>query len=76
MIKVVNYSTVDCGSPSPPAGGSITSLTGTLEGSRVTFRCDNVSLEMYAECQLDGNWEPDPAQFDCSQGTTTNGTII
>ena len=73
MINVVNYSTVDCGSPSPPTGGSITSLTSTLEESRVTFRCDDGSMEMDAECQPDGNWEPNPAQFDCTQGITTNG---
>ena len=74
MIKVVNYSTVDCGSPSPPADGSITSLTGTIEGSRVTFRCDDGSLEMYAECQPDGNWEPNPVQFDCSPATASSTT--
>ena len=40
------------------------------------LRCDDGSMEMDAECQSDGNWEPNPARFDCSQGTMTNGKLI
>ena len=59
IIKVVNYSTVDCGSPSPPMNGAITSQSSTLEGSRITFKCD-------AECQPNGKWQPDPAGVVCA----------
>ena len=74
----MNYSTVDCGSPSPPTNGAIISQTSTLEGSRVTFICDDgfsPSLTMYAECQPDGNWQPDPAGVVCTAATTSNGTL-
>ena len=64
---------MDCGLPSPPADSSIFSNTGTLEGARVTFRCDDgftPSLEMTAECQADGNWESIPAELVCKAVST------
>ena len=78
IIKVVTYSTVDCGSPSPPMNGAIISQTITLEGSRITFKCDDVfspPLAINAECQLDGNWQPDPAGVVCTASITFTGKL-
>ena len=30
---------------------------------------------MDAECQPDGNWQPDPAGVVCTAATTSNGTL-
>ena len=76
IIKVVDYSTVGCGSPSPPTNGAIISQSSTLEGSRITFKCDDglsPSLAMDAECQPDGNWQPDPAGVVCAALMTFTG---
>ena len=78
LIKVVNYSTVDCGSPSPPTNGAIISQTSTLEGSMITFKCDDgfsPSLAMNFECQPDGNWQPDPAGVVCAASITFTGKL-
>ena len=76
----MNYSTVDCGSPSAPINGAIISQTSTLEGSRIAFKCDDgfsPSLAMDAECQPNGNWQPDPAGVVCTAATTSkiNGKL-
>ena len=75
----MNHFTVDSGTPSPPADEAIISQTSTLEGSRITFKCDdgfNPSLVMDAECQPDGNWQPDPAGVVCTAAMTSNGKLM
>ena len=49
-----------------------------IEGSSVTYMCDDgfsPSLAMDAECQPDGNWQPDPAGVVCTAAITSNGTL-
>ena len=78
ITKVVHYFTVDCGSPSPLTNGTIISQNGTLEGSRITFECDDgfsPSLAMNSECQPDGNWQPDPAGVVCAASMTFTGKL-
>ena len=60
---------VNCTAPSPPADGSIDPYTSTVQGAKLTFRCDegfSPSGRMTAVCQASGNWEPDPASTLCS----------
>ena len=60
---------IDCGSPAPPQHGHLGPYNSTLEGSRVTFRCELGRFpigEYAAVCTSEGNWSPNPAQFVCS----------
>ena len=72
MIIIKNNITVtvtDCGAPVPPQYGLLGAYNSTLEGSRITFRCESGSFpvgEYAAICMSEGNWSPNPSQFVCS----------
>ena len=63
-------SPVDCGSPCNPRNGSVTSFTGTTNGSIAFYSCDLglvPVMEMRAVCTGNG-WSPNPADLNCSVG--------
>ena len=70
---------VDCGSPPLPTNGAIISQSSTLEGSRITFTCDDgfsPSLAIDAEFQPDGNWQPDPAGVVCTAEASLSSQLL
>ena len=61
---------VDCGSPCSPQNGSVTSYTGTTNGSLAFYSCDPglvPVMGMRAVCTGNG-WSPNPADLSCSVG--------
>ena len=58
-----------CGPPSTPPNGYIFPYTSTIEGSVVTFVCQNNDHQTLFEnfttavCNQQGNWEPSPGDF-------------
>ena len=74
----VCVSSVDCGSPQPPANGFIKTVSSTLEGAVISFQCDqgfSPPEERPATCVRDEDtgsaaWEPNPAEQTCSRNET------
>ena len=61
---------VDCGPPDNPRNGSVTSYTGTTNGSVAFYSCDPGLVPMMgrrAVCTGNG-WSPNPADLSCSVG--------
>ena len=61
---------VDCGSPYNPQNGSVTSFTGTTNGSVAFYSCDPrlvPVMGMRAVCTGNGR-SPNPADLSCSVG--------
>ena len=60
---------VDCGYPDPPVNGSFGGdITSTVEGSEITYQCDDgLTPEgtMTAVCGEDGEWRPNPGDVEC-----------
>ena len=59
----------DCGYPDPPVNGSFGGdITSTVEGSEITYQCDDgLTPEgtMTAVCGQDGEWIPNPGDVEC-----------
>ena len=71
MKSTLFYSSpVDCGSPCNPQNGSVTSYTGTTNGSVAFYSCDpGLVPEMGRRAVCTGNgWSPNPADLSCSVG--------
>ena len=71
----MHYSPVaDCGYPDPPVNGSFGGdITSTVEGSEITYQCDDgLSPEgnMTAVCGEDGEWRPNPGDVECRKNDT------
>ena len=68
---------VDCGHPSPPVNGSV-HYTGTGRDSKAMVACD-AGLALFgaalAVCDNGGTWEPNPADQQCIQYTTTGENV-
>ena len=72
---------VDCGYPGPPVNGSFGGdITSTVEGSEITYQCDDgLTPEgtMTAVCGEDGEWRPYPGDVECrstsEDSNDTNG---
>ena len=61
--------TVSCIAPTVPTNAHISNQTSIvyIEGTKVTFQCDNVShTALTTVCQADGNWNPPPSELDCN----------
>ena len=61
--------TVSCSAPAVPTDTHISyqSASVYLEGTKVTFQCDNVSHAILTTvCHADGNWSPPPSELDCN----------
>ena len=72
------FSPVDCGPPGNPRNGSVTSFTGTTNGSVAFYSCNPglvPVMGMRAVCTENG-WSPNPADLSCSVGMslTITGT--
>lgn len=60
---------IDCGDPEPPTNGSVITYSGTSEGDLVHFQCRRGLFpfeEQTAVCTLEGKWNPDPGQVECT----------
>ena len=60
--------TVVCEDPAPPSHGSIAVYTSTVEGTNLTFQCDEGYSplgEMTMTCTANGRWEPNPKDTKC-----------
>ena len=69
-IKQCSYPLVDCGSPCNPRNGSVTSYTGTTNGSVAFYSCNPglvPVMGMRAVCTGNG-WSPNPADLSCTVG--------
>ena len=69
-IKQNSYPLVDCGSPCNPRNGSVTSYSGTTNGSVAFYSCDPglvPVMRMRAECTGNG-WSPNPVDLSCTVG--------
>ena len=69
-IKQNSYSLVDCDSPCNPRNGSVTSYSGTTNGSVAFYSCDPglvPVMGMRAVCTGNG-WSPNPADLSCTVG--------
>ena len=61
---------VDCGPPCNPRNGSVTSYTGTRNGSVAFYSCDSglvPVMGMRTVCTRNG-WSPNPADLGCTVG--------
>ena len=71
-IKLISSSPpVDCGLPGNPRNGTVTSYTGTTNGSVAFYSCDPGLVpegRMRAVCTGNG-WSPNPADLSCTVGT-------
>ena len=68
MINTFNPFTAVCENPAPPCHGSITVYTSTVEGTTLTFQCDegySPTGEMTTTCTANGQWEPNPEDTEC-----------
>lgn len=66
IIHFMNH-VADCGTPLARSGVSLI-FNSTLEGSQLTFRCDESPNEtINASCLSDGRWSVDLNQYSCSE---------
>ena len=59
-----------CNDPPPPFKGSIGGYTSTVEGSVVTFYCNEGLTpegQMNTTCASNGSWTPNPADLICNE---------
>ena len=70
---------VDCGDPDPPVNGSFGGdITSTVEGSEITYQCDDgLAPEgtMTAVCGQDGEWRPNPGDVECRSTTEDSKSL-
>lgn len=70
------FNVVNCGDPSPPANGTLSSYSHTREGSTVDFQCHEgfVPSEIRtATCTYQQRWIPEPEAHNC---ILAEGTLI
>ena len=70
MLEFVPFSVATCHDPIPPMNGSIGGYTSTVEGSVVTFYCNEGLIpaeQMNTTCASNGSWTPNPAELICSE---------
>ena len=61
--------TVSCIAPPVPTNAHISFQSSSvyIEGTKVTFQCDNVShAALTSVCQANGSWTPSPSELVCS----------
>ena len=61
--------TVSCSAPVVPTDAHISNQSASvyLEGTKVTFQCDNVSHAVLTTmCHANGNWCPPPSELACN----------
>ena len=64
----IGMPSVSCGDPRPPSNGSIGDYESTVEGTEVSYQCDDGLIpggEIVTTCLADGTWSPDPAELEC-----------
>ena len=65
-----SFSLAACLNPLPPVNGYIRDYTSNVEGSVVTFYCNEGLApegQLNATCDSNGNWTPNPAEVVCTE---------
>ena len=59
---------VSCSAQLVPSNAHIADQSNTiyLEGTMVTFQCDNGSQALLTTCHVNGDWIPPPDELDCN----------
>ena len=69
VLEFALFSVATCHDPTPPMKVSIGGYTSTVEGSVVTFHCNEGLIpaeQMNTTCASNGSWTPNPAELICS----------
>ena len=56
---------LDCGAPFAATGVTVEPFNNTKFGSLITFHCDGSNITATAICDNTGEWDPNPASFNC-----------
>ena len=63
---------IDCGPPNAGNELIIKYFNGTKLDAFVTFHCEQSNISMMTVCRNSGEWIPNPASFECVDGTLGN----
>ena len=70
---------MNCGVPSSAAGVIVDPYESTIEGSMITYHCDDglvPNRTITATCMSNGQWHPNPISHTCQLPSTGEATYF
>ena len=68
MTLLISILSVSCSAPLVLSNAHIADQSNSiyLEGTKVTFQCNNGSQALLTTCHANGDWIPPPDELDCN----------